>query len=345
MINNYKEYKTRLILEGVLSVDTNFLNKLKSIDRNRIITDILLKIDKSTWIDASMNQDFFSTSDSNDKVSFINPNRVKSNDDPYTLKGRGDVKIGRAIKYICDLYDIEATPKEIEDIVNLYKSIGDTSDRFRFLVGDDINYGYNTDNYLSDRGQLGDSCMNNEFSYLKIYRNNEKNVRLLILEDEYGIVGRAIIWKLDKSPCGAEYFMDRVYTGDDYQIDMFREYASKNGWMYKRRMSYGLDEAVHFIYKDKPVIGEIRVILNGDLKKYPFLDTLAFLSREKNELSNIPSRKCFILHDTEGDRDRCSECLGKASNTKLCDDCCGGVYTLQSSGVEFDVERNRKRDK
>lgn len=345
MINNYIEYNTKLILESVLNVDANFLNKLKKIEKNSIITNILSKIDMSTWIDSSMNQDYFSTSDSNDKVTFINPNRVRPSDDPYTLKGRSDVKIGRAIKYICNLYDIKSTPKDIEDIVNLYKSIEVDSNKFKLLIGDDIKYGYNTDNYSSDRGQLGDSCMNDKFSYLKIYINNDKKVRLLILEDEYGVVGRAIIWKLDKSPCESEYFMDRVYTNEDYQVDIFREYARKNNWMYKRRMSYGVDEAVYFIYKDKSILGEIRVILDGDIKKYPFLDTLAFLGRDKNELSNIPSRKCFILHDTEGERDRCSECLGKATNAKLCDECCIGVYVLNSKGIETNVERNRKESK
>lgn len=345
MINNYIEYNTKLILESVLNVDANFLNKLKKIEKNSIITNILSKIDMSTWIDSSMNQDYFSTSDSNDKVTFINPNRVRPSDDPYTLKGRSDVKIGRAIKYICNLYDIKSTPKDIEDIVNLYKSIEVDSNKFKLLIGDDIKYGYNTDNYSSDRGQLGDSCMNDEFSYLKIYINNDKKVRLLILEDEYGVVGRAIIWKLDKSPCESEYFMDRVYTNEDYQVDIFREYARKNNWMYKRRMSYGVDEAVYFIYKDKSILGEIRVILDGDIKKYPFLDTLAFLGRDKNELSNIPSRKCFILHDTEGERDRCSECLGKATNAKLCDECCIGVYVLNGEGIETNVERNRKESK
>lgn len=352
MIHRYNDFlitEKRLILEAFLSADKGFLDRLSKIGAGydkvaSIAREIVDNIKTEEWLlSTDVKQDFFNTTDDNDKVSFIQSNRVKDGTDPYTMSGRAEIKVGRAIRYMCDLYEIEITDKNIEDIVNKYKSITDDGGHdFKFLIGEDIKKGYDSDNYASDRGTLGDSCMNDEFGYLKIYRRNEKKVRLLVLEDN-GIVGRAIVWKLDKSPCDAEYFMDRVYSNEDYQVDIFKEYADRNGWMYKKRMSYGYDEAVLFVYKGKDVAGEIRVKLDGDFGDYPFIDTLAFLSREKDELSNIPSRKCYILHDTEGERERCNECDGKMKNSDLCDSCCGGVRVLNSKGVETNVERNRKK--
>ncbi len=357
MINRYNDFlisEKKLILEAFLSAESEFTNRLSKIGFGTdkiasIAREIVDNIHSEEWISSEdIKQDFFNITNDNDKVSFIQSNRVKDSDSPYTMNGRGEIKVGRAIRYICDLYEIEVNDKNIEDIVNKYKSISEksTGPSFKFLIGDDIKKGYDTDNYSSERGSLSDSCMNDEFSYLRIYTKNEKNIRLLILEDEDGITGRAIVWKLDTSPCEAEYFMDRIYFNHDYQVDTFREYAKENGWMYKKRMSYGYDEAVQFVYKEKDVFGEIRVKLeDGDFEEYPFLDTLPFLSRDKKELSNIPSRRCFILHDTEGERDRCNECKGRTKNDSLCDDCCGGVRVLNKKGIDTNVERNKKGDK
>ncbi len=352
MINSFNKFRDMLILEACLSAHEDLLNRLSKIAKDsdrpsEIAREIVDYISDEEWLSPEdIKQDFFNVTNANDKLSFIQSNRVSS--EPYTSSKRGELKIGRALRYICGLYDIDVTDKDIEDLVNRYKSVSDDSEdtfKFKFLIGQQIIYGYDTNNYSSNRGALGDSCMNDESSYFDIYTDNKDKVRLLVLENDGKIFGRALVWKLDKSPCDAEYFMDRVYTNYDYHVNTFIEYAKSNGWMYKKKMSYGNDEAVRFIYNNQDVFGEIRVSLNGDFDEYPFLDTIPFLSRKKDELSNIPSRRCYILRDTCGDRERCYSCNGRMKNNRLCGECAQGVVFLKKKGIITDVERNRKKKK
>ena len=355
MINNYNNFllnESMLILEAFLSAHSDFLSKLDKISKqsntSATIADMLLsRITDKDWIsEIDLKQNFFKAGDENDKVSFIQQNRVKDGVDPYTMAGRSDLKVGRAIKYIAkDLYDITINDKQIEDFVNVYKAIPNEGEsNFQFYIGDDIKNGYNTDNYYSNYGSLGGSCMNNEFSYIKIYRRNEKKVRLLVLLDDDGkICGRALVWKLDKSPCEAEYFMDRVYTNRDFEVNKFIQYAEDNGFMYKQRMACGDEDAARFRYKGKELIGEIRVKLDGKQKEYPYMDTLFCLNKEKDELSNIPSWKSYQLWDTCGDRERCDDCDGKSKNDDMCYGCSEGAMLLKREGIEVNVERGRKK--
>lgn len=343
------------ILEAFLSADSDFLSKLDKISRqssnfSSIVADMILsRINDQDWVSSDiLKQDFFKTTDTNDKVSFAQTNRIKYGVDPYTMAGRTDVKVGRAIKYIAkDLYDIKISDKQIEEFVNVYKSIPNEGEpNFQFYISDDIKNGYNTDNYYSSFGTLGNSCMNNHPSFLKIYRNNSDKVRLLVLLDDNGdICGRALVWKLDKSPCEAEYFMDRVYTNRDYEVNKFTRHAEKNGWLYKLQMTYGDLSAVKFRYNGKEILGEISVKINGKHSKYPYMDTLFCLNKDKNELSNVPSWKCYKLCDTGGDRERCSDCDGKTKNKNLCYGCSEGVMALKQAGIEIDVEKGRELDK
>ena len=357
MINKYNNFllnESMLILEAFLSADSNFLSKLDKMAQQsntsaRIAGMILDRISDHDWVsEIDLKQDFFKTTDVEDKVSFAQRNRIKDGVDPYTMPGRTEIKVGRAIKYIAnDLYDFGINDKQVEDFVNVYKSIGKPGEpNFEFYIGDDIKNGYKTKNYYSPYGTLGSSCMNDEPSYLKIYRNNEKKVRLLVLLDDNGkIAGRALVWKLDKSPCDAEYFMDRVYTNRDFETNKFIEYAEKNGFLYKSRMSSGDNEVVQFRYKGKQIYGEIRVKLDGKQSKYPYMDTLFCLNKEKDELSNLPSWKCYKLWGTDGERERCDDCNGKSKNKNLCYGCSEGAMILKRDGIEFDVERGRERDK
>jgi hypothetical protein len=353
MISKYNQFlinESKLILEAFLSADTSFLSKLDKISRqsnfSSTIADMLLsRINDKDWVsEVDLKQNFFKAGTENDKVSFIQQNRVKDDVDPYTMAGRSDLKVGRAIKYIAkDLYDIKITDKQIEDFVNVYKSIADEGeDDFRFYVGDEIKLGYTEKNYSdTNYGTLGSSCMTGHLSFLKIYTKNEKKVRLLVLLEDGKICGRALVWKLDKSPCDAEYFMDRVYTNRDYEVNKFIQYAEKNGWLYKQSMSCGDSNAVKFKYNGKEVLGEISVKIDGKHPKYPYMDTLFCLNKDKNEISNVPSWKCYRLWDTDGDRDRCDDCEGKSKNKNLCYGCSEGVMVLKQAGIEIDVEKGR----
>jgi hypothetical protein len=357
MISKYNQFlinESKLIVEAFLSADTSFLSKLDKISRqsnfsSTIAHMLLSRINDKDWVsEVDLKQNFFKAGTENDKVSFIQQNRVKDDVDPYKMTGRSDLKVGRAIKYIAkDLYDIKITDKQIEDFVNVYKSIVDEGEAdFQFYVGEEVKSGYDEENYFDrNLGTLGSSCMTGHLSFLKIYAKNEKKVRLLVLLEDGKICGRALVWKLDKSPCDAEYFMDRVYTNRDYEVNKFIQYAEKNRWLYKQAMSCGDSNAVKFKYNGKELIGEIRVKLDGEHNKYPYMDTLFCLNKDKDEVSNIPSWKFYRLWDTDGDRDRCDDCNGKSKNKNMCYGCSEGAMLLKSDNIEVNVERGRERDK
>jgi hypothetical protein len=351
-----------LLLEGIYS-SSSFLMKIKGMinepgNVGEMAKAIYKMINYGNWADDDkIKQNYFDTTDNEDKVSFLMNNKVPDDWDeeddpslPYTMKGRNQVKIGKLVTYLMKLSNIDVKSKDIEDFVNIYKSKSENSELvFKLVSGKDISKYYmseNTYGFAEELGTLGNSCMVDvENTRFKIYTYNPEKVRMLIYVDSDDMIhGRALVWKLDKSPCNAEYFMDRIYTTKDSDIYKFINYAKSQGWMYKFRQTYGNDQSVSFIYKGKEVYGEISVDLDGSFRKYPFLDTLSSLNKDKSSLSNLPSKGCFLLHDHyEGERQRCIECNGSLfynRNVKtLCASCCAGHDKLYKMGIETKVNK------
>lgn len=352
-----------IVLEGTLYSSSSFLMKIKSMKGEpgmvgEIAKSIYRILDDNAWFDDDkIKKNFFDTTDSEDKVSFLMNNKIPDDWDdeedpslPYTIRGRNEIKVGKLITYLMKLSNIDVKSKDIEDFVNIYKSKSESSElSFRLVSGKDIAKYYTakkTYGFEDELGILGNSCMVDvEKKRFKIYTDNIEKVSMLIYVNSDDIIlGRALVWKLDKSPCDANYFMDRVYTTKDSDVYKFINYAKSQNWMYKSRQSYGPEESVSFIYKDKKVLGEIKVELDGSFRKYPFVDTLSFLSKDKKSLSNLPSKNCFWLHDhSEGYKDRCYDCNGKlkikvwndwSSKEILCPECGGGHEILYKNGIK-----------
>lgn len=343
-----------LLLEGYLKGSTDFIFKLKEIsdksdDANvaNIAKSLLNAIENEHYIsDDKLNQNYFDLADADDKLTFIQSNRLPDDFDdednpglPYELP-RNEIKIGRSIKYMCDLIGVKATDSSIEKFVNLFKaSKSDTGLTFKLVKGDDIAKYYDDDMYYTSYGTLGGSCMGNmSKKTFKIYTENPKKVKMLVLLDSDDKVhGRALVWKLKKYPeNGSQYFMDRVYTNRDSDDIKFRNFAKENNWMYKEKNNAYLEDNVCFMFNGKKVCGEVVVKLDGDFSKYPFVDTMCFLSKDKDSLSNLPDKKCYILHDTSGGKDRCDDCDGDIidEDGDLCYDCASGHGILKDKGIE-----------
>jgi hypothetical protein len=347
-----------LVLEGYIYGSFNLVSKLKDIrdlggdvSVNKI-TRHLLEIfqEDELFDDAKINQNYFDlVDDADDKVSFIQSNRVKDysyeldSSEPkkvYTMSGRSEMKIGRIVKQLLQLKGVSITDKEVEDFVNTFKASKKDGLEFKLVTGDDIYKYYDEENYFNKNGSLGSSCMSDASrGMLKIYTENPKKVKLLVLLDSNDKVhGRALVWKLKKSPCDSIYFMDKIYTNKDSNDIKFKTFANQNDWMIRLNSYAGLDDNWKFKYKNKEYFGEITVKLDGNFRKYPYLDTLCFLNKDKDVLSNLPDKKCWFLHDTEGDRDRCGCCEGDIwldrDKGELCDECCSGHIGLNRKGIE-----------
>jgi hypothetical protein len=319
-----------LVLEGYIHGSSNLIEKLRDIRDLEVdssvnkITRHLLEIfqEDELFDDTKINQNYFDLVDNaDDKVSFIQSNRVKDysyeldNSEPkkvYTMPGRSEIKIGRVVKQLLLLKGVSVTDKEIEDFVNTFKSSKKDELYFKLVSGSDIHKYYIEDNYFNKFGSLGNSCMSDaSIGMLKIYTENPKKVKLLVLLDNNDEVhGRALVWKLKKSPCDTKYFMDRIYTNKDSHQVKFKVFAKEKDWMVRQNNHAGLKDNWKFSYNDMNYYGEIIVKLDGNFRKYPYLDTLCFLNKNKDELSNLPDEKCWFLNDTEGIKDRCTYCRG-----------------------------------
>jgi hypothetical protein len=341
MINKYVDFITEsriqdLILEGSLDASIEFLNRLKYIkDRNKIADNLFNLFNDEIFIDKDLSQNYLDTTDKEDFITFLSDRKAQDVDSPYIITGRGEIKVGRFARAFLNLPQIKSelgplvfTDKDYEEFVNLYKSISDKNEnRFEIVRGKSIKKYYHNNSYAySEKGQLGNSCMKYDScqEYLDIYSKNKKNCNLLVYLNESGkLLGRALLWKVKKAPCDAQYFMDRVYTTSDSDILKFQEYADEQGWMYKLKQSSDNVSSYFFKYKGKAIIGEVIVDLEKvNFDSYPFLDTLVCLNKKDKYLTNITFKGCIFLHDTHGGHDACYTCYGAGKfDKKKCPDC------------------------
>jgi len=353
------------LLEGHIYGTTDFIFKLKDISNKggrtgSIAEQILNIIESGQWFDDNkIKQNYFDLVDSEDKVSFINNKKVldsdydkeSDTDYPYKMSGRNDVKIGKIVRYLYTLRNLTISDSDLEDFVNIWKSSEKNNNiEFKLVSGDDIVKYYHYENYYSRSGSLGGSCMSDESGKIfKIYSENPDKVKLLIYVDSDDKVhGRALVWKVKKSPCESKYFMDRVYTNRDSDVNRFKEFADSQNWFYKRKMNSHVDDNVLFIYKGQDVAGEVKLKLKGDFSNYPFIDTMCFLSKDKDSLSNLSDKKCYHLHDVYGNRERCEDCEGDVivvnykGDKELCSSCSAGHEELK--GLNIETKWNKKVD-
>lgn len=346
----------KLILEACIEGSAEFIERLKKIKKEKgkagqIAKFIIDAVDDEDYFESDeLKQNYFDITDKEDMVSFISQSKVdrKVDDEesslysPYKDKGRNETKIGRVVKSLGTIIGAEFSDKDIESFVDLYKSTKFESEMtFEVLKGVDIKRCYNSNKYYSNSGSMGGSCMNDEKDYFKIYTQNPTNCGLLVFKDAKGVLyGRALVWKLSKSPCDGKIFMDRVYTNRESDKYKFIEYAKEKGWMYKSFMNSHVDTNVKIMYRDKEYYGEMNVELNGECEEYPFLDTLCFLDIKKKILSNLSSKNCYVLQSTMGECKPCVVCDGKMYmyGKTFCYNCASGYDELASAGIKVKVK-------
>jgi hypothetical protein len=263
---------------------------------------------------------FIDMTEKNDMLSFIQVNRVKRKyDDPYShpnaedfddLKSwveyiwqhdtknslwndqRGEVKIGKFSKKIFTDNNISVTDVAIEKFSNAYRATFDfdfnLDQKMDLVSGEDIRKWYLDTNYSEIRGQLGNSCMRHSTSqdFLDIYVKNPEVCNLLIMYSDSSktkISGRALIWKDIKG----EFIMDRVYTNNDYDVEVFRRYISSKGWS---------DISKNWKKTEIQLINEV-------YDKYPYMDNFYIFDYVNFKLTNDdiwPKEGLYKLQHTDG---------------------------------------------
>lgn len=284
-----------------------------------------------------------------------NINKLREVDEGKNLvwsKNRQEIKVGKGIRAILKSADIEVDAKDLEDFVNYFKALMDRlNDKFSFfeeVKGDDISYWYKYTNYFERKGTLGTSCMSNVPSrYFDIYVKNPETCSLLIFkspDDETKILGRALLWTLRDG----KRFVDRIYTNNDSDVQLFKDYAKENGWYVKRyNNSSESDRAI------SPDGKEVRLnmivdVESGDHDSYPYLDTLKYYNPNDGTLSTDSSSDTYTLQSTDGNAINCDYCYGsgvqscyrcEGSGEHNCNNCNGdGTLLCSDCDGEGDIE-------
>jgi len=330
--------KYQLILESLLYYSPKFKSVLSRID-DPVAKDILsmegenitqditfIDIDKEGVVTfAPMAKSIKKINDFLVKPSDMDTHYSQpDNDDMYRfdLQGlgpdvysgnRNQIKIGKLVNKILGKKYSDAS---IENFVNKVKANLETKHYFDIISGIDIRNAYDVRRYAyQGKGTLGSSCMN-ERDFFDLYTENEDVCRMLVLKEDSKIVGRALIWKLnscigrkgrgdDSEDKGLKldikYFLDRIYTSNDYMEHKFIEYAKKQGWAYKTVQAHFYKASITYngqIYQSKMTVK----VKPGDYKVYPYMDTFTRLDIKSGTLYNDDNRgeQGTILNSTQG---------------------------------------------
>ncbi|MCB1712590.1 MAG: hypothetical protein KDH96_09015, partial [Candidatus Riesia sp.] len=282
--DGFKEVLKSVLLKGKSKIAERLLEwdgKSEFKDKNGEIKKIEFDV---SYIDRT---------DKDDVVTFLQTNRYKRQLDmegevknPWEIRGRAETRIGRLVRKI---FGTRFNQESVEKFVNKYKSIvkaEEVFDRFEIVRGNDIRHWYYNQNYDQVRGTLGNSCMShqNARNFFPIYINNPEQAGMLILKNEKGdkIRGRAIVWNLSE-PEGVTY-MDRVYTIEDAEAQLFINYAKQHGWQYggARRIADGGFGGNNNNVVKKVILDDVR------FNRYPYMDTMRYLYSNHNLLSSSP---------------------------------------------------------
>ena len=252
--------------------------------------------------------------DTNDTISFIYSNKLSELRNTYGDRykeyvwnsKRSQMKIGKVIKMIYNnsfpINQLKNAPRksvrdDIESFVNMYKSHidkNDNLDRFEIVKGDSIRFWYDQENYsrfIREDTTLAKSCLRYKESgkFLELMVKNPDLVNMLILKDDANkLRGRALIWNLTE-PSG-RVFMDRIYTVNDSDVELYKSFAVDNGWLYKKRQTFGYDHnIVDGKTGDEHSWNELLLkvqLKNKPKNYYPYLDTLCVYNHKEYSVCN-----------------------------------------------------------
>ena len=253
---------------------------------------------------------------------------LKSTLSPYVGDYKAmEFKIGKFASSMLRKAGVDFNNVELEDFVNKYKAQIEVRqglfDKFEVVKGEEIRKYYLHTQYNSQSGSLGSSCMKYTRcqEYLDIYVQNT-NISMLILHGNYGIIGRAILWFDDKN----RNIMDRIYTNNSADEELFKEYAKKNNFYYKASQDYvamgNLMLGDTVITNRDDILITVQLDETGvDYRFYPFVDTVKFINIRLGVLCNDPDGEYdYELESTVGYHD-CDTCGGRGNID--CEECNG----------------------
>lgn len=253
-----------------------------------------------------------------DKIGVLNKEaleQVDAEDKRIWTLSRNNIKIGRFVRALLTSAKLPFTDTELEQFTNQYKATydfaADALKQFDIVKGSKIAYWYDEDYYVSGGGTLNNSCMASvdTSSYFDIYTDNPQVSMVILYGDEGSVAdgkytdkkikGRAILWdcKIDGSTAK---FMDRIYTTFDNDVELFKQYAEKNGWFYKKRQSMEPGEEITNGSSSRKATIEVKLD-DANFDYYPYCDTMCYINSDTGTACNVYwDDSDRLLRDTGG---------------------------------------------
>ena len=302
MIHKYFNFRLFSLLESILVINPDFFNILEIIsNKGDFVAQSILNL---VGNDVKTNVNYLKPSDKNDDLKFINDTQVKRHidagkkDSDIFSMSSNTAKIGRTVRQILTSNGVSVTDSQIENFVNLYKNSWDKKyskfeEGFYLIKGEAIRDWYLEDNYVSGSGALNKSCMryDNMQPFLNIYTENPEVCQLLILVDDNNLLlGRALLWKLVEGAGKSPYYLDRIYTRYDSDVEKFEDW-------FKDFIKKDEDFSAHFENSSGCMVKLKKWIFEF----YPYMDTFSFLGFESGILKtrrNYKEIEYYLQHTT-----------------------------------------------
>jgi hypothetical protein len=256
---------------------------LESIKNQSFVASLLLKKRHKVedMVDNYINFIGLSKSDKT-KISYLTEDRMKNIEpgDYWSSSRRYQAKPGGIVSKL--FKDIPNS--EVEAFSNAFRSVGlKNSFDFKIVDGEDIRKYYNGDEYNSNGGSLGNSCMKYDRcqKYLDVYVENKGLISMLIMMNKDGaLMGRSLLWN-----DGDKKVMDRIYTENDEMLTIFfKNWADENGYIYKKNQNWVTTQV--FINKGVEEVHQLSFNIKGDYIYFPYFDTFKFYDKENRVLHN-----------------------------------------------------------
>ena len=335
-IKGFESFNESVMLQMINETALYFLPEMRkaltvlSKDGNDIADRLLLKVGVDTMKDITL------VELEDDKLSFMSKGAIDSHDREFMQKldrgyeiskntgdtiknfrNRNQIKIGKFVTSV--LGTIPA--KELEDFVNKLKSNKDRGYEIKTVEGDEIKKYYKTealaDNPNLDYSEIMRSCMRDKEkakpNVFDIYVKNPESCKMVVMLDENGgLVSRAILWKVTNTEHDivsgsfrllnlpeSFWFMDRVYSVENWMDKSMYDWAAKKGYVCKRG-NWG-NRSIIFNGVGGHCEMEVDVKKIG-YKGFPYMDTFIYYDVKNGKLRNFdaPGFKGFGLQSTAG---------------------------------------------
>jgi hypothetical protein len=81
--------------------------------------------------------------------------------------------------------------------------------------------------------------------------------------------------------------MDRIYTNNDSDVSLFKQYAEKNGWWYKIKQNSDYEFDVSNGKTQKSDVEYVVSLEYAKFDNYPYVDSLTYINLDDGLISNM----------------------------------------------------------